>query len=152
MRTKQSQLAHYSQARPLKVLLAMLWGISLAPMAVLAQEATSLQSDWIELVRGHKGETMGVELRDIQAKDSAGERTVTLAVPKSSMDHPDTIEEVVVVARAPDKPEPGEPMKIRYQWLDDYDADNYGLVIHIGKGDMPIRLYLNSSPGFVRDE
>ncbi|PLW69657.1 hypothetical protein [Pseudohalioglobus lutimaris] len=130
----------------------LLGALALASMAVVAEEGTSLQSDWIELVRGHKGQAIGVQLRDIQPEDAAGERTVTLAVPKTSISHPDTIEEVVVVARAPEKPEPGEPMKIRYQWLDDYDQDNYGLIIHLGKGDWPIRLYLNSSPGFVREE
>jgi hypothetical protein len=125
---------------------------ALASMATVAQEGTSLESDWIELVKGHKGKAMGVELRDIQAEDGEGTRTVTLAVPKTSIAHPDTIEEVVVVARGPQKPEPPRPMKIEYRWLDDYDEDNYGLVIQLGEGNWPIRLYLNSSPGFVRED
>jgi hypothetical protein len=64
------------------------------------------------------------------------------------MNHPDTIEEVVVVGRRPEKP---EPLDISYEWLDDYDNDNYGLVIRLGKdSNWPIRLYLDSSPGYVR--
>ena len=114
-----------------------------------AQEGTSLASDWLEFVSGSKDKTMGVELRDIEPGDAEGTRKVTLAVPKSVVSDPDEIEEVVVVGRAPEKP---EPLNIRYQWLRDYDKDNYGLVIHIGESDWPIRLYMNSSPGFTRPE
>jgi len=124
---------------------------ALAPMSGLAQEGTSLESDWIELVKGHKGETLGLELRDIQVNEGDGTRTVTLAVPKDSIDDPDTIEEVVVRARGPQQAEPQPPLPVRFQWLDDYDADNYGLVIRLGEGNWPIRLYLNSSPGYVRE-
>ncbi len=114
-----------------------------------AQEGTSLESDWLEFVSGSKGKTMGVELRDIQPGDTEGTRKITLAVPKTSMPDPDEIEEVVVVGRAPEKP---EPLNIQYQWLRDYDKDNYGLVIHIGESNWPIRLYMNSSPGYTRPE
>ncbi len=132
--------------------LTTLLGIAvLASSAAVAQEGTSLESDWIELVKGHKGEAIGVELRDIQEQDGEGGRTITLAVPKTSMAHPDTIEEVLVVARAPEKPEAPQPVKVQYQWLDNYDEDNYGLVIKLGEGNWPIRLYLNSSPGYVRE-
>lgn len=119
----------------------------LAAIATSAQEGTSLQSGWLELVKGHKGDALGVELREIEPGDEEGTQKVTLAIPKTAIEHPDTIEEVVVVGR---KPEESEPLKIEYEWLNDYDEDNYGLVIRLGKGDWPIRLYMNSSPGFVR--
>ena len=49
------------------------------------------------------------------------------------------------------KPEEPEPLDITYEWVDDYDKDNYGLVIRLGKNtNWPIRLYMNSDPGFVR--
>ena len=99
--------------------------------------------------KGPKGEAMGVELREIEANEADGTQVVTLAVPKESIEHPDAIEEVRVVARAPEEP---EPLEIKYEWLDDYDEDNYGLVIHLGKGNWPIRLYMNSNPGFIRQE
>ncbi len=128
----------------LKILSSMLLATS---TGVLAQQGTSLESDWLELVKGHKGETLGVELRDIEAGDSEGTQKITLAVPKESIAHPDEIEEVVVIGRKPDDP---EPIDIKYEWLDDYDNDNYGLVIHIGESNWPIRLYMNSSSGFIR--
>jgi hypothetical protein len=117
-----------------------------------AEEATEeavapIQSDWLELVKGYKGATLGAELREIE--DDEDGRTVTLAIPKESIEHPDEIEEVVVVGRKPDKP---EPLQIDYEWLDDYENDNYGLVIRLGKDSRwPIRLYLNSDPGFTRN-
>ncbi len=114
-----------------------------------AQEGTSLESDWLEFVTGSTGNAMGVELREIQPGDTEGTQKIVLAVPKTAISHPDAIEEVVVVGRAPEKP---EPLDIRYEWLDNYDEDNYGLVIHIGESRWPIRLYMNSSPGFIRQE
>ncbi len=120
----------------------------LALAAAHAQEGTSLQSDWIELVKGNKGSKMGVELREIEEEGEDGSRKVTLAVPKTAIEHPDVIEEVRVVARKPEKP---EPIEIEYEWLSDYDDDNYGLVIHIGKGNWPIRLFMDSRSGFTRE-
>lgn len=133
----------------MKIIKTVLAPLSLLSAAVLAQEGTSLESDWIELVKGHKGEAMGVELREIQSNEADGTKVVTLAVPKESIEHPDAIEEVRVVARAPEEP---EPLEIKYEWVDDYDDDNYGLVIHLGEGNWPIRLYMNSNPGFIRQE
>ena len=129
-----------------KILAIALMG--LLPLAV-AQEGTSLETSWLEFVKGSKGENMGVELHDIQPGDTEGTQKVTLKVPKGAISHPSEIEEVVVVARKPEEP---EPIEIQYEWLDDYDNDNYGLVIHIGDLDWPIRLYMNSSAGFVRPE
>ncbi len=126
----------------------------LASMALLssislAQEGTSLESDWIELVKGHKGEKMGVEVTDVQPGDTEGSTKVYIAVPKVSMGHPDTIEEVVVVGQAPEE---SEPLEIEYEWVYDYDDDNYGLVVHLVEGAWPIRLYMNSSPGYIRQD
>lgn len=116
------------------------------PLLTVAEDIQPVQSDWLELVKGYKGETLGAEMMEIE--DSEQGRTVTLAIPKESIDHPDTIEEVVVVGQ---KPEELEPLEIEYEWLEDYDNDNYGLVIYLGSNSRwPIRLYLNSGPGFVR--
>jgi hypothetical protein len=116
-------------------------------MTASGEDDEPIQSDWLELVKGYKGETLGTELREIE--DDGENRTVTLAIPKESISHPDEIEEVVVVGRKPDKP---EPINIEYEWLDDYENDNYGLVIRLGKNSRwPIRFYLNSDPGFTRN-
>lgn len=131
----------------MKTAIRLLSILVLLPLLALAQEGTSLSSDWIELVKGAKGQTMGVELRDIQPADSEGVRKITLAVPKKSVSNPDDIEEVVVVGRKPEAP---ERLNVRYQWVRDFDKDNYGLVIYLGEGNYPIRLYMNSQPGFTR--
>ncbi|WP_133300573.1 hypothetical protein [Seongchinamella sediminis] len=120
----------------------------LSPLAS-AQEGTSLQSDWIDLVKGSKGKTMGVEVHDVQPGDTPGSRKVYIAVPKVSMGHPDEIEEVVVVGQAPEK---SEPLDIKYEWVYDYDDDNYGLILQLGEGNWPIRLYMNSRSGYLHPE
>lgn len=126
---------------------ALLSAALLVSAATVAQQGSSLQSDWLELVKGHKGEAMGLELRDIEAGEEDGIRKVTLAVPKTAIEHPDAIEEVVVIGRKPDDP---EPLNIKYEWVNDYDDDHYGLIIHLGDSNWPIRLFMNSSPGFTR--
>ena len=119
------------------------------PLLLVAQdEPLPLQSGWMELVKGQRDPATGVEMREVEEGNAGETRTVTLSIPKTSMNHPDTIEEVVVVGRRPEKP---EPLDISYEWLDDYDNDNYGLVIRLGKdSNWPIRLYLDSAPGYVR--
>ncbi len=133
----------YSDPRQLLLTLALL-----IPLATLAQgEAQPLQSDWLQLVKGYRDPASGVEMREVEYGEEAGTRTVTLAIPKSAMADPADIEEVVVIGRRPDKP---EPLDISFEWLDDYDSDNYGLVIRLGKdSNWPIRLYLDSAPGFI---
>ena len=134
---------------PMKLMNTLLVGLALLSPLALAQEATSLQSDWIDLVKGSKGDTMGVEVRDVQPGDTPGTRKVYISVPKVSMGNPDAIEEVVVVGQAPEE---SEPLDIEYEWVYDYDDDNYGLILHIGEGNWPIRLYMNSGPGYIRQE
>ncbi len=118
-------------------------------MAAFAQEGTSLSSDWIDLVKGGNEQSMGLELRDIQPGEVEGTRTVTLAVPKSAVSNPDDIEEVVVIGRKPGELELPK-IEIQYKWLRDYDEDNYGLVITLGEGNWPIRLFMNSEAGYTR--
>ena len=121
----------------------------LAPLLAGAQTSSeTLETDWLELVKGYRGDTMGAELVEIEDGDTEDVQEITLAIPKEAISHPDAIEEVVVVGRKPEKP---EPLDISYEWLDDYDNDNYGLVIRLGRNtNWPIRLYMNSDPGFVR--
>ena len=103
--------------------LSLVLGAVLIPLAVIAQNGTEpLESDWLELVKGYRCDTLGTELVEI--------------------------EEVVVIGRKPEEP---EPLDITYEWLDDYDNDKYGLVIRLGKNTRwPIRLYMNSDAGFIR--
>ena len=49
---------------------------------------------------------------------------------------------MLVVGRMPEQP---EPIEFTYEWLDDYEKDRYGLVIHLRKDNRwPIRLYLHA--------
>lgn len=120
------------------------------PLVVFAEgDAQPLQSDWMQLVKGYRDKATGVEMKEVENGETADSRTITLSIPKSSINNPADIEEVVVYGRRPEKP---EPLDITYEWLDDYDNDNYGLVIRLGKNsNWPIRLYIDSSPGFINN-
>lgn len=107
-----------------------------------------MDSGWLDLVKGSRDDTTGAQLMDIQQGDEVGSRKVTVAIPKSAMGHPDQIEEVLVVGKAPSKNESTPMPDVRYEWVKDYDDDNYGLIIHLGDGDLwPIRLQMNATPG-----
>ena len=133
-----------------RVLLAVVsLGLVFTTPVLSQSDDDALKSDWIELVKGYKGGTMGAEIREIEDVAEDGSRKITLAIPKTSMRHPDEIEEVVVIGRKPEEPEP--LFNLRLEWLDDYDNDNYGLVIHLGKdSNWPIRLYMSSESGYMR--
>ena len=58
------------------------------------------------------------------------------------------MEEVVVVGQSPEERKPFFDIQYETEWVDDYDTDNYGLVIRLGKdGNVPIRLYLYADDG-----
>lgn len=120
----------------------------IAPGSMAQSGSDPMQSDWLELVKGYRGADHGVQLVEIEEGETADTQKITLAIPKKSVANPNEIEEVVVIGRMPEKP---EPLDITYEWVADYDNDNYGLVIRLGKDtNWPIRLYMNSEPGFIR--
>lgn len=120
--------------------------LAATPLTLAEEEA--METDWLELVRGYKGSTMGAELVSIEEGDAPDMQEIMVALPKDEVGDPDDIEEVIVVGRMPDKP---VPMEIEYEWVDDYEKDRYGLVIRLSKNsNWPIRLYFNSEPGFTR--
>ncbi|MCB1704611.1 MAG: hypothetical protein KDI17_07100 [Halioglobus sp.] len=120
----------------------------LSSAAVAQGEGT--QTGWLELVKGSRDDTVGAELVNIEDGDTADTQKITLAIPKASVVNRNDIEEVVVIGQRPPAPEKPKPVKFSYEWVSDYDNDNYGLVIHLGKDtNWPIRLYLNSAPGFI---
>ncbi len=131
-------------------MLAVLIMVFIMPGLGLAQhEPLPMESDWMEFVKGHRDARTGTEVREISTQDGEDFHSVTLAIPKQSVSSPDSIEEVVVVGRMPEKPQPLP--KVRYEWLDDLDPDNYGLLIRVPKDTKwPIRLYMASEEGFIR--
>ncbi len=121
-------------------------------LAIVARaENSAVQTGWLELIKGSQDSTVGAEVVEIGQGDTAGTQKITLAIPKKSIANPEAIEEVVVIGQRPDKPEKPEPLEMTYEWVGDYDSDNYGLVIRLSRNtNWPIRLYMNSDPGFIR--
>lgn len=115
-----------------------------------AQE-TSIHSDWLELVVGDKDDALGAEMREVEVDPTGEGRTITIAIPKKAIKDLDDIEEVVVVGRRPEKIQP--LFDVTYEWVKDYDDDNYGLVIRFKDDSIwPIRLYMNSEAGYMHSE
>jgi hypothetical protein len=111
-----------------------------------------MRTDWIEQTRGFQEAAVGAQVRTIEPAGSDGDsHTITLAIPKSAISDPEYIEEVVVVGK---KPEEAEPLlNTRYEWLDDYDNDNYGLILHLGNDSTwPLRIYLSAKHGYLATE
>lgn len=118
--------------------------------ASLAETVTH-QTDWMELVKGYKGDSVGAEMREIEPDDGFGRQRVTIAIPKDAIASPEAMEEVRVVGRRPEQFEFEFPLEFTYEWVDDYDNDYYGLVLHLGEdATVPIRLYMESSTGYTR--
>lgn len=124
--------------------------LALPAGAALAQGA-DVQSGWLDLVKGSKEATLGAELVEIEPGDTADTQKITVAIPKTAIANPQDIEEVVVIGQRPEKPEKPEPLDITFEWAGDYDSENYGLIIRLRRNtNWPIRLYMNSDPGFIR--
>ncbi len=116
----------------------LLCALLLAPLV----QAAELQTDWIEPTAGQSEKALGVSVKSVEA-DESGDSKVTLSIPKSSVGGEGDIEEVTVVGQKPDKTE--QRLDIRHEWVADYDKDNYGLVLYLGKdGQVPLRLYLKA--------
>jgi hypothetical protein len=135
--------------RPGNIWHSTIFAVLLSLLASVAfAEESSMQTGWLELVKGSRDSAVGAELVNIEEGDTADTQKITLAIPKESIVNPDAIEEVVVIGKRPEK---SKPLDITYEWVADYDSDNYGLVIRLGKDtNWPIRLYLNSESGFTR--
>ena len=113
-------------------------------------DKTTAESGWLQLVKGHLDAESGISVDSVEPGSVPGERKITLIIPKThAAFDPGALEEVRVVGRRP------EPVDIlpdfRYEWVADYDNDNYGLVIHLkDDGSLPLRLYMESDTGFIR--
>ena len=122
--------------------------VLLVAPAYAETDRSIMDSGWLDLVKGSRDDTTGAELMEIEHAEEEGRRRVTVAIPKSAMGHPDEIEEVVVVGKAPEKEESTPLLDVKYEWVKDYDDDNHGLIIHLGDGDIwPIRLQMKATPG-----
>lgn len=111
---------------------------------VLAEE---LITEWITPEQGATESSLGVTIQTVEPIGDEGEQRLTLSVPKSVAQDTDNIPEVIIYGRKPDKSEP--QLHIRHEWVSDYDADHYGLVLYIGKeGNIPLRLYFKGQDDY----
>jgi hypothetical protein len=118
---------------PIFYWLPLVAALLLVEPALAQSDKDILKTDWIEQTRGYHEQSVGAQVRRIESEGAEDQRKITVSIPKTSIKHPEFIEEVVVVGKKPGESEP--LLDARIEWLDDYDNDNdnYGLVIHLGK-------------------
>jgi hypothetical protein len=130
--------------------IACAFSLLLLALFVRADNAT-VETGWLDVQKGSRDSAVGAEVIAVERGDSDGMQKLTLAIPKKSIANPTEIEEVVVIGQRPEKPEKPERLDMTYEWVGDYDDDNYGLVIRLSRNtNWPIRLYMNSNAGFMR--
>lgn len=114
-----------------------------------AQDKAMLESDWLDLVRGHRGEKMGLEVKESRIDPETGKRHLVIAVPKVSVGDANVMEEVLVVGRRPERPDLLPDLE--FEWVEDYDNDFYGLLVRFTEDQQtPLRLYFSSEAGFLQ--
>ena len=114
-------------------------------------ESLGMQSDWLELVKGQRCETSGAQIMSVSDTPNTGQRTVLVRIPKAALEDNSDMEEVRVVARAPEKAKmPNLLPELETEWVDDYDNDHYGLLVKLRSDQkVPIRLFMSSRDGFL---
>ncbi|MEM1145874.1 MAG: hypothetical protein AAGI88_25155 [Pseudomonadota bacterium] len=114
-------------------------------------QTVGMESDWLEFVKGHHEDKLGADVMDVSYDAATGERQVMIAIPKESMGDDPDMEEVRVVGQAPEEFEmPDILPEVETQWVDDYDNDNYGLLVKFKKDQrLPFRLFFSSGDGFL---
>ena len=108
-----------------------------------------LESDWLDLVKGYRGEKMGLEVKESRIDPETGKRHLVIAVPKVSVGDANVMEEVLVVGRRPERPDLLPDLE--FEWVEDYDNDFYGLLVRFTEDqETPLRLYFSSEAGFLQ--
>lgn len=104
-------------------------------LPLIAVQANALETGDLQLKEGYVDPSSGLRIEKVVVSEQDQSQTVTISLPQSA----GTIEEVVVTApreKAPIK------QKKRFELLNDYEHDRYGLVIYLDrKQDLPLRLY-----------
>ncbi|MCK9563986.1 MAG: hypothetical protein M0R02_14840 [Bacteroidales bacterium] len=120
--------------------------VALASGLMLAKvHAEEVETEWISPQVGASETTIGARIRSIEELPNAGGQRVLIEIPRESFDHDDSIPEIVVTAQRPDQTE--TRLSIEHEWLADYDNDNYGLMLYLGKdGNLPLRIYFRHDP------
>ncbi len=114
-----------------------------ASLAIFSPALFAQETDWLELKEGYEGKKMHAKVHRIKLPELGGDggQHVTVSIPKDELESTDKVHEVVVVGKRGDKEE--ELSGISYEWAEDYENDNYGLIIKLDKmQNYPIRVYL----------
>ncbi len=114
-----------------------------ASLIILAPTLNALETGWLELEEGHEGQKIHAKVHRIKLPELGGDggQHVTLTIPKDELESTDKVHEVVVVGKRGDKEEALSGTS--YEWSEDYENDNYGLIIKLDKmQNYPIRVYL----------
>jgi len=120
--------------------------VALAGGLMLGQlQAAEVETEWIHPQVGASESAIGARVRSVEDLPNAGGQRVLIEIPRESFDHNDSIPEIVVTAQRPDQTE--SRLSIEHEWLADYDNDNYGLMLYLGKdGNLPLRIYFKHDP------
>lgn len=115
----------------------------LALLAALPVYAAELKTEWIEPKEGFSEQILGARIKSIESLPGDEGQRVTIEIPRESMTEAESMQEIVITARQPDQSE--SIIKVRHEWVNDYENDFYGLVLYLGKNsNLPIRIYLKS--------
>ena len=117
----------------------------IACLLIFSTPVMAEETDWMEFEAGFTEDKLGVELREIKQLDTASGQRILLAVPKTSIQDPNEMEEVVVIGYPQKKGQKEKVLKATFEWNDALDKDHYGLYINIdNKLILPIRLYFKA--------
>jgi len=114
-----------------------------AALTILPPALNALETDWLELKEGHEGDKIHAKVQRIKLPELGGDggQHLILTIPKDELESTDKVREVVVVGKRGDKEEALSGTS--YEWSEDYENDNYGLIIKLDKMEnYPIRVYL----------
>ncbi|WP_439101790.1 hypothetical protein [Congregibacter sp.] len=109
-------------------------------------QSLGMESDWLELVKGHRDVKSGAQVMEVKKDPATGHQTAMIKVPKAVLLSETDMEEVKVVARAPEKREmPDILPELESEWVDDYDNDHYGLLVKLRSDQkIPFRLFFSA--------
>ncbi|MBQ0720930.1 MAG: hypothetical protein KBT88_08840 [Gammaproteobacteria bacterium] len=114
-----------------------------ASLGILSPALSAQETDWLELKEGYEGQKIRAKVQSIKLPElgGAGGQQVTVSIPKDELESTDKVHQVVVVGKRDGKEEPLSGTS--YEWAEDYENDNYGLIIKLEKMEnYPIRVYL----------
>ena len=104
--------------------------------------ALAIESGDIESRVGFIDESTGAKVEAVERGEQSGEYRVLISIPGKDGAAPVEIEEVLVSAPRTDPDVDNTAAPSRYEFVNDYSADRYGLYIYIGKNkDWPFRIY-----------